>query len=172
MTERRPPGIGFETWIDKQIREAMDRGEFDNLPGTGKPIPGQGQPDDELWWVKDYVRREGLSTEALLPTPLQLRREIERLPETVEGLRSEQAVRDAVSKLNLRIVDWLRAPSGPQVHLAPVNADQVVEQWRVKRRMTAQSTTVAVSNDRVSSDGAAPGRARWWRWRVGRREPD
>jgi DnaJ homologue, subfamily C, member 28, conserved domain len=170
VTERRPPGIGFETWIDKQIREAMDRGEFDNLPGTGKPIPGQGRLDDELWWVKDYIRREGLSTEALLPTPLRLRREIERLPETVDGLRSEQAVRDAVTKLNLRIMDWLRAPSGPQVHLAPVNADDVVEQWRV-RRMTAQPTTAAVSNDQVSTGGAAPRRARWWRRRARRREP-
>ncbi|MEV0587999.1 DUF1992 domain-containing protein [Nonomuraea sp. NPDC050310] len=30
----------FKTWIDRQIREATERGEFDNLPGTGKPIPG------------------------------------------------------------------------------------------------------------------------------------
>jgi hypothetical protein len=38
MTERKPPGMSFESWVDKQIREATERGEFDGLPGAGKPI--------------------------------------------------------------------------------------------------------------------------------------
>jgi DnaJ family protein C protein 28 len=28
----------WESWIDQQIREAQERGEFDNLPGKGKPL--------------------------------------------------------------------------------------------------------------------------------------
>src|SRR5947209_7840921 len=28
----------WESAVDKQIREAEERGEFDNLPGTGKPL--------------------------------------------------------------------------------------------------------------------------------------
>ena len=28
----------WEKWIDQQIREAQERGEFDNLPGKGKPL--------------------------------------------------------------------------------------------------------------------------------------
>jgi len=28
----------WESWVDQQIREAQERGEFDNLPGTGKPL--------------------------------------------------------------------------------------------------------------------------------------
>lgn len=35
------------------------RGEFHDLPGAGRPIPGAGQPNDELWWVRapaDRVR--------------------------------------------------------------------------------------------------------------------
>lgn len=31
---------GFESWIDRQIREAQERGEFDDLPGAGEPIKG------------------------------------------------------------------------------------------------------------------------------------
>src|SRR2546422_903351 len=57
MTERKPPGMGFESWIDKQIREAMERGEFDNLPGHGKPIPGLDRPDDDWWWIGPKLRR-------------------------------------------------------------------------------------------------------------------
>ncbi|MFC2037665.1 DUF1992 domain-containing protein [Chloroflexota bacterium] len=28
----------WESWIDQQIREAQERGEFDDLPGRGKPL--------------------------------------------------------------------------------------------------------------------------------------
>ena len=84
---------GYETLVERQIRLAQERGDFDDLPGKGKPLPGLDGPDDENWWLKGYLRREGLSTEPLLPTPLQLRREIERLPDTVAGLPDERAVR-------------------------------------------------------------------------------
>jgi hypothetical protein len=35
MTERKPPGVSFDGWVDKQIREAEQRGEFSELPGFG-----------------------------------------------------------------------------------------------------------------------------------------
>lgn len=58
MTERQPSGVPWESWIDQQIREATERGEFDNLPGRGKPLPGLDRARDDLWWVKDELRRE------------------------------------------------------------------------------------------------------------------
>lgn len=45
------------TWIDELINEAEARGEFDNLPGTGKPISGAGTKDDDLWWVRSWLER-------------------------------------------------------------------------------------------------------------------
>ena len=106
-----PTGIAaHETLVERQIRLAQERGDFDDLPGKGKPLPGLDGPDDENWWVKGYLRREGLSAEPLLPTPLQLRREIERLPDTVAGLPDERTVRDVARELNRRIAQWLRAP--------------------------------------------------------------
>jgi len=50
----------IESPVERQIRQAMERGAFDDLPGAGKPIPGAGQPDDPLWWVKEWVERERL----------------------------------------------------------------------------------------------------------------
>jgi hypothetical protein len=44
-------------WIDAVIEEAEKRGEFDDLPGTGKPIPGAGTKDDDLWWVRSWLER-------------------------------------------------------------------------------------------------------------------
>ncbi|MDG3009139.1 DUF1992 domain-containing protein [Rhodococcus sp. D2-41] len=134
MAERKPPEQTFETWVDKQIRLAQERGEFDDLPGAGKPLPGLSGPYDEMWWIKNLIEREGLSGEALLPTPLQLRKEIERLPDTVADLTTEKAVRETVHELNSRIVDWIRTPSGPPVPVSPVDADEVVRRWREDRR--------------------------------------
>jgi hypothetical protein len=51
----------WDSLAEHRIREAQARGEFDNLPGFGKPIPGIDEPYDELWWVKDMLKREGLS---------------------------------------------------------------------------------------------------------------
>lgn len=133
MTERKPPGVGFESWIDRQIREATERGAFANLPGAGKPIPGAGQPDDENWWVRGFLEREGVPADALLPVSLRLRAEIERLPETVRALRSERAVRAAVEDLNARVREYLRVPSEPVVHLRTVDADAVLRNWRRER---------------------------------------
>src|SRR6185437_9045282 len=120
----------YESLIEQQIRLAQERGEFDNLSGSGKPLPNRGEQDDELWWVKDYLRREGLSTEALLPPSLRLARQLERLPATVRALRSEDAVRTVVADLNKQIIAHLRAPAGPHVPLRPVDVEQVVAGWR------------------------------------------
>lgn len=153
MTERKPAGVNFESWVDRQIREAQERGAFDDLPGAGKPLPGLGKPYDEMWWIRDKLVREGVSTEALLPEPLKLRREIDRLPETVRALSSERQVRDEVRDLNLRIAAWLRIPSGPRVAVAPVNADEVVAGWRAARRPAAPERQAP----------KPPKRRRWWR---------
>lgn len=123
----------FESAVEAQIRLAQERGEFEGLPGQGKPIPGAGEPDDELWWVKGLVKREGLETSALLPASLRLRKEIEDLPAAVRGLRTEAEVRAAVADLNERIAAWIRIPSGPQVVLRPVDAEEVVAGWRAAR---------------------------------------
>ncbi len=46
-----------ESFVDRVIREAMERGEFDDLPGAGKPIPGEGTVDSEGWWIRRWVER-------------------------------------------------------------------------------------------------------------------
>ena len=46
-----------EAFVDRVIREAMERGDFDDLPGKGEPIPGAGTVDTEGWWVRRWVER-------------------------------------------------------------------------------------------------------------------
>src|SRR5215472_6920283 len=115
MTERKPRDISFASWVDQQIAEAAERGAFDNLPGAGKPIPRRGGGTEA--WLQDYLRREGVSADELLPTPLRLRKEVERLAGTVQDLNSEDEVRAVVRGLNRRILEWRRIPTGPPVFL-------------------------------------------------------
>jgi hypothetical protein len=128
MTERKQTGMSFTSWVDQQISEATDRGAFDDLPGAGKPLPKNTDFDGQAW-VRDYVRREGGSVDDCLPAPLRLRKEIERLAETVRDLGSEQQVRDVVAELNDRIMRWRRLPIGPPIFVPLVDADAVVASW-------------------------------------------
>lgn len=131
MTER------YESWIDRQIRLAQERGEFDDLPGSGKPIPGAGEHYDEEWWLKDLVRREKLT--GLAPATLALRKEVETLDATLAKLKSEQAVRSYVAHLNARIVKANRGHlDGPPVVLQLVDPDAAIESWKAQRRSGTQ----------------------------------
>ncbi|MFC8916756.1 DUF1992 domain-containing protein [Streptomyces sp. NPDC057116] len=132
MTERKPPGVTFESWVDKQIREAMERGEFDNLEGFGKPLPDDSVPYDDLWWVRRTMHREGIAP--VLPPALALRKEAEDARAAVERAASEAEVRRIVADVNERITAALRRPpAGPPLRLAPLDAEELVRQWRAGR---------------------------------------
>lgn len=47
-----------ELIAENRIATAMEDGQFDNLPGLGKPIPDIDVPYDPLWWIKKWIRRE------------------------------------------------------------------------------------------------------------------
>ena len=122
----------YESAIDRQIREAQERGEFDDLPGAGKPLPGYGQPDDEDWWLKDLVVRENIT--GVLPASLMLRKEIEDVAGTVAGKKLESSVRAYLEDLNDRIRRAQRGHlNGPPVVLSTVDVEEVVREWRKRR---------------------------------------
>jgi len=55
---QKPVGQSWESYVDSVFRIARENGEFDNLPGAGKPIPGLDEPYDENWWLKIRVPAE------------------------------------------------------------------------------------------------------------------
>ncbi len=158
MTERKPIGMSFESWVDKAIREAEERGEFSDLPGAGKPIPGAGQPDDELWWVQTKLRREKLT---FIPPSLALRKDVEEIDDRAAAVRSEAEVRRLVDDLNARIRTAIRTGiAGPAITVMPLDPDQVVATWRERRTPAADATT-GIAEPRPTQTA----RRRWFRGR-------
>jgi len=51
----------IERVADERIDNAMQRGDFDHLPGRGQPLPDLDQPYDPNWWVRKWTRRQNLS---------------------------------------------------------------------------------------------------------------
>ncbi|MEV0636017.1 DUF1992 domain-containing protein [Streptomyces sp. NPDC050619] len=132
MTERKPPGVPFESWVDKQIREAESRGDFARLPGAGKPLPQEAEtPYDELWWIKRKMAREGLS---VLPPTLALRKEAEDTLAAALQAPTERIVRKLVEDINVKIREVMfKPPPGPPLGLKPYDVEEVVRQWRERR---------------------------------------
>ena len=116
---------------ERKVREAIERGEFDNLAGQGEPLRLDDRDPD--WWVKGLLEREQIRMP--LPTSLALRREAAEIDETVADCRTETAVREVVDALNERILDsHRRRVDGPPVVTGKVDADAVVGRWRGRRQ--------------------------------------
>jgi hypothetical protein len=151
-----------ESWVDRQIREAQERGEFDNLPGAGKPLGDLGDPNDSDWWVRNYIKREKLDISGALPTPLALRKEAASFPESLADVRSETQVREILEDFNHRVkIDRLRPAVGnlPPLLARTVDVDMVVEQWRALRAsMRPPPSPPPVADEPPST----PARG-WWR---------
>ena len=128
MTTRKPFGVPQETWVDKLIRDAEERGEFENLPGKGKPIKGLDRPWTLDDWAREKIKSEGVS---ILPPGLQLRRDVECELDEIMQLALEEGVRRAVDRLNRHIRETNRQiHQGPQSLMRPLDVEEVLVKWR------------------------------------------
>ena len=135
MVERKLPGMTWESFVDRQIRQAQERGDFEGLPGAGKPIAGLEQPHDDLWWVRRKLRDEGLGT---LPPALQLKRDVELAREEILAAPTEVAVHRIVEAVNEHVSYTNRTiVSGPPSTTMPLVLEQELARWRAARTADA-----------------------------------
>jgi hypothetical protein len=118
-------------WVEHQIRMAMARGDFDDLPGAGKPIPGLDGTHDPDWWIKSLIQRERIT---VLPPALALRREHAELDARLDKEPTEQAVREVVADFNARIIEARRQLlGGPPVVTPTRDVDEAVAGWHARK---------------------------------------
>jgi hypothetical protein len=170
----------WESPVEKAIREAQERGEFDNLPGAGKPLANLGPPeyDDPDWWVKGFVEREGLDLAGALSPAMALRKEAAGFPESLLDLHTEDGVRLVLEDYNRRVkLDRLRPGTGPRppVWARLVDVDELVGQWRQLRAAAAVSVDPAPKGEATPTPAELAGPPRrgrprglralvgWWR---------
>jgi hypothetical protein len=138
---RKPKGPTWESWVEQQIRVGIERGEFENLPGTGKPLEGitpsgVDSHHDEDWWLKAKLRRERLS---YLPPTLAVRKELEEAREAIARASNESAVRRIVDDINARIRDVnRRGADGPPSTVVPLDVEAVIAKWVAQRNERAE----------------------------------
>ena len=135
MTERKPSGMSFESWVEHQISQSVERGEFENLAGAGKPLPYRSPDETAYDWALAKARREGVDTAAMLPPGLALRRERDGLPDRVERLTSEAEVRALAEDYNARVQAFWRRPQESRWSPLPGLADveSLVAWWEENR---------------------------------------
>ncbi|WP_370250595.1 DUF1992 domain-containing protein [Nocardioides sp.] len=146
-------------WVEEQIRVAMARGDFDDLPGAGKPIPNLGESNDPHWWVKRLLEREQIT--GVLPEALQLRKDDAVLEADLDRLGTEKEVREAVAVFNRRVVTARRQlQGGPPVVTPTRDVDAEVAAWAQRRR--ARREALRAEAAREARTGADRPRRRWW----------
>ena len=117
-------------WVEMQVQRAIERGDFDDLPGAGKPLPALDDSPD--WWLKSLVRREQIT--GVLPEALELRNVDARLDAELDRLPSEKRVREELESFNRRVVSARRQLQGGPPVVTPLrDVEAEVRAWRARR---------------------------------------
>jgi hypothetical protein len=147
-------------YVDVVVDQAMRRGEFDNLPLHGKPIPGLTGTHDPDWWVKGLIERENIT--GVLPSA-QLRKDDAELDGKLDLEAMETRVREIVTDFNARVVDARRQlQGGPPIVTPTRDVDAEVRRWqerRAARRAASASPTPAAQREPATSRNRP-----WWRF--------
>jgi hypothetical protein len=150
-------------WVEQQLRVAQARGDFDNLPGAGKPIEDLGAEHDPDWGLKKLVERERIS---VLPPALALRVEDARLDGELDLLGTQQQVRDALDDFNARVRRArMQLEGGPPVITPLRDVDAEVTAWRGRRTTRVEAQSEQRSAARAAQETPQRRRSRWWRRR-------
>ncbi|AZC13276.1 MULTISPECIES: DUF1992 domain-containing protein [unclassified Microbacterium] len=150
--EKAPTSTPAEraAYVEVAIQQAIRRGDFDDLPGAGKPLPDLGRAHDPDWWIRRKIEREQLT--GLGPPALTLRVEDAELSGRLDALSREEDVREAVEDFNRRVkLARMQLLGGPPVVTALRDVDAEVAEWAARRRA------------RMPAPDEAPPARPWWR---------
>ena len=105
---------------DRKIREAMEEGAFDNLEGTGKPLPHEEPGSDPSLWMAHHIMKNNGLVPPWVADGNEIEAEIQRLRQLLSGACAvnRDRLREQVAALNRRIANFnLAAPAA--VHKLP-----------------------------------------------------
>ena len=141
----------FEKIAEKKIREAMDNGEFDDLPGKGKPL----QLEDDRHIAQDIrLAHKILKNANCLPPELELRKEILTMEELLDGVRDTKEKYRQIKKLNYLIMKLNMSRRGSlDLEKHQVYYDRLVEQDGEKGQGGLNGKLAQADKDRAAIKG-------------------
>jgi len=96
---------GYEKIVEQRIKEAMEKGEFDNLPGKGRPIPLEDDshvPEDLRLAYKVLKNADCLPPELLEKKEiLQMEDMLTMIPDAKERYKLIKKINFKIMKLNM-----------------------------------------------------------------------
>jgi len=98
---RYPIMFAFQKIVEKRIKDAQERGDFEDLPGHGEPI----NIEDDSHIPEDMrLIYKILKNADCLPPELQLRKEIRQMEDLLEGIPDEKEKYRQIKKINYKIM--------------------------------------------------------------------
>ena len=158
---RTPTAADRAAYVEIVIEQAIRRGDFDDLPGAGKPLQ-LGDAHDPDWWIRRKIQAEQLT--GLGPPALALRVEHAEMEARLDALTREADVREQLEDFNSRVVEARRQLlGGPPVVTPTRDVEAEVAAWRERRAARQQADA-----DARAADAPAERARRRRRWRSSR----
>lgn len=128
-------------FVETIIQQAIRRGDFDDLPGAGKPLAGlERASQDPDWWIRRKIERERLT--GLGPPALTLRVEDAALADRLDTLHRASEVRELLEDFNARVIAARRQLQGGPPVITPLrDVDAEVAAWAARREARTEPPT-------------------------------
>ncbi|MEA1899594.1 MAG: DnaJ family domain-containing protein [Thermodesulfobacteriota bacterium] len=92
---------GFEKIVEERIRQAQKKGEFDNLPGSGKPL----KFEDDCYIMQELrLAYKILKNADCIPPEIELKKEINRMEDLLIKMDDTAEKYRTIKKLNFLIM--------------------------------------------------------------------
>ena len=123
---------GFDRIVEERIRRAQQKGQFENLEGTGNPL--QFEDDNQ---VADELRLayKILKNADYLPPEIELKKEIERTEDLLSGMEDTAEKYHALKKLNFLIMKLNSLANVPiEFEMPQKYSDKLVERLEASKK--------------------------------------
>lgn len=118
---------GLQGLIEKRIKEAQERGEFENLPGKGKPL---NLEDDSNVPEELRIAYKILKNAGYLPPEIELKKEIRQMEDMLADMPDEKERYRLIKKINLKITKLnMMGRKSPMLEQNQIYYDKVVDKF-------------------------------------------
>jgi hypothetical protein len=95
--------MNFDKLVESMIKEAMERGEFDNLPGKGKPIDLSAyfETPEDVRVAQSVLKNAGMA-----PREVELLREIAALKQAYAASADEKKKREIRKEIEKKQIEF------------------------------------------------------------------